>query len=140
MPDRLAVTRQPGRSVGEVAEVLLLADRQAQIRVGAQAVHALAALGREQSHHQVTRRQRGDALADTLDESSALVAEHGRRVPRRIDSRRGVHVGVADPARGEPHEDLARPRLGEIDLGDAQRRGELLQHGGSDLQRAAPSR
>ena len=32
--------------------------------------------------------------------------------------------------------DLAGFRLGEVDLGDVQRRGELLEHGGTDPQLA----
>ena len=45
---------------------------------GSQAVHALAALRREERHHVIARRDRGDVAADGLDHTSALVAEHGR--------------------------------------------------------------
>jgi hypothetical protein len=53
VPDRLVATAEPRRPVREEAEVLLLADRQAQVRPVAQAVHALAALGREKGHYLV---------------------------------------------------------------------------------------
>jgi len=74
--DRLAVTGQARAAVGQVALVLLLADCQAEVRVGAQAVHAFAALRGEQGHDEIAGRDAGDALADLLDEPRALVAEH----------------------------------------------------------------
>ena len=46
--DRLAVAREPRRAVGQVALVLLLADRQAEVRARVEAVDALAALRREE--------------------------------------------------------------------------------------------
>ena len=133
MADRLAVAREAGGSVGQVALVLLLADRQAKIRAVAAAVLALAALRREQRHHAVARGQARDAVAEPLDDSGALVAEDGRRVARWVRAGGGVHVGVADTAGLEPHEHLAAPGLRELDLGDMQRRSELLEHCGSDL-------
>ena len=63
----------------------------------------------------------------------ALVAEHGRRVAGRVGARRRVHVGVADAARLEAHEHLARLRLGQVDLGHVQRLTELLEHRGANL-------
>ena len=60
------VTGEPGRPVGEVALVLLLADRQAEVRSGVEAVDALAALRREERDDVVARLQqreeRGPAL------------------------------------------------------------------------------
>ena len=44
-----------------------------------------------------------------------------------------VEVGVADPARGEPDERLARLRLLELDLLDSQRLPELLEDGGANV-------
>ena len=83
----------------------------------------------------VARRERRDALADALDDARALVAEHGRRIAGRVGAGGGVEVGVADAARDEPHEHLARLRLGEVELLHLERRAELLQHGGADLHR-----
>ncbi len=68
MPDRLAVAGQPGRPVGQEALVLLLADREAEVRARVQAVHALPALRREERDDVVARRERGDAFADPLDD------------------------------------------------------------------------
>ena len=56
--DRLAVAREPGRPVGEVALVLLLADRQAEVRPRVEAVDALAALRREERDDVVAGRER----------------------------------------------------------------------------------
>ena len=136
MPDRLAVAREPRRPVRQVALVLLLADREAEIRAVVEAVDALAALRREERHDVVARRDRGDAVADRLDDAGALVAEHRRRVPRRVGAGGGVQVGVADAARGEPDEHLARLRLGELELLDLERRAELLENRGLDVHAA----
>ena len=95
---------------------------------GRQAVHALAALRREQRHHVVADRDVGDALADRLDDAGALVAEHGRRVAGRVGAGGRVHVGVADAAGDEPDQHLARLGLREVDLLDRQRRPELLEY------------
>ena len=50
------------------------------------------------------------ALPAALDDARALVAEHGRRVAGGVHPGGGVHVGVADAARDQPHEHLARAR------------------------------
>ena len=130
---RLAVARQAGGAVGEVALVLLLADGQAQVGLRAAAVHALAALGREQGDDAVAGGKAAHALAEGLDDARPLVPEHGRRVARRVRARGGVHVGVADAAGLQPDQHLAGPRLRQLDLGDVQRLAELLEHGGADL-------
>ena len=61
-------------------------------------------------HDVVADRDERHALADLLDDARALVAEHRRRRPRdgAVEHR---DVGVAEPRRDEPHQDLARPRV-----------------------------
>ena len=88
----------------------------------------------------IALRERGDALADALDDAGALVPEHGRRVAGRVGARGRVEVGVADAAGDEPDEHLARPRLGQLELLNRERRAELLQDGGPDLHAAARPR
>ena len=46
---------------------------------------------------------------------------------------------MADAAGDEPHEHLARARLGELDLLDHQRLTELLEHRGPDPHVEDPS-
>ena len=135
MAQRLAVAEEARRAVGQVAGVLLVADRDAAVRPRAQAVDALAALGREQRDHVVARLHERHALADRLDDAGALVPEHARRVAGRVGARGGVHVGVADAARGQADERLARPGLGQVDLLHDERLPELLQHCGADPHR-----
>ena len=67
-------------STVEEAEVLLLADRHAEVRPRVDAVDALAALGREEGDDVIARLERGDVGANPLDDTRPLVAEHGRRV------------------------------------------------------------
>jgi hypothetical protein len=139
MADRLAAAREAGGAVGQVALVLLLADREAQVRARAVAVDALAALRREQRHDVVTGGDVADAVADRLDDAGALVAEHRRRVPGGVDAGCRVHVGVADAACDEPHERLAGPGLGQVELLHDERPTELLEQGRSDLHGSCAS-
>ena len=92
---------------------------------------------RHWGENRVTTRSPGATLVTPSPTRStmpgALVPEHRRRVAGRVGARGGVHVGVADAARLEADEHLAGLRLGEVDLGDAQRLAELLEHGGFDL-------
>ena len=132
MTDRLAARREPRRPVRQVALVLLLANREAEVRAVASAVDALAALRREERDDVIADGERADAVADLLDDARALVPEHGRRVPRRVGAGRGVQIGVAHAARDEANEHLARARLGELDLAHDERRSELLEDGCSD--------
>ena len=97
--DALIAAVQARRRVGQVAEVLLLADRQAEVGLVAAAVQALATLRREERDDVIADREVRDALPQRLDDARALVAEDRRRVARRVGARRRVHVGVADPAR-----------------------------------------
>src|SRR5262249_23765945 len=136
---RLSVTREPGGPVRQVALVLPVADRDASIRLRAEAVNALAALGGEQRDDVVARAHRRDAVADPLDDPGPLVAQDARRIAGRIDAGGGVQVGVTDAARGQAHEHLARARLGEIDLLDDERLPELLEYRRPDPHPGEPS-
>ena len=61
------------------------------------------------------------------------MAEHRRRIARRVGAGRGVEIGVADAARREPDQDLAGSRLGEVQVLNFEWRSELLENGGADL-------
>ena len=120
--------RDPGRAVGQVALVLLLADRQAEVGPRVDAVDALAALRREHRHDVVADGERADVRPDLLDDPRSLVAEDRRRVSGGVGAGGGVEIGVADAAGGEADQDLPRLRLGELDLLDDERLAELLEH------------
>jgi hypothetical protein len=81
--DRLAVSREPHRPVGQVALVLLLPDREAEVCARVAAVRALAALRREKRHDVVAGSDGADALAHRLHDAPALVPQHRRRVAGR---------------------------------------------------------
>ena len=82
---------------------------------------ALAAHGAPVEDDEVAGRDVGDALADRLDRAGRLVAEQEREVV--VDAALAVvQVGVADPARLDPHDGLTRTGVGhddvdELDLG-----------------------
>src|SRR5581483_12000568 len=134
VPELLTVSVQARRPVREIAESLLVANRDAAVRPRASAVDAFAALRREQRDDVVAG---GDepaaALADLLDDARPFVPEHARRVAGRVGAGGGVQVGVADAAGCEPDERLGRLRLLELDLLDDERLPELLEDGGADL-------
>jgi hypothetical protein len=134
--DRLAVPREPCRSVRQVALVLLLADRETQVGAVVAAVNAFAALRREERDDVVARRDVAYALADPFDDAGALVAEHRRRVAGRIGARRRVQVCVADAAGGKANEHLAHLRLSQIELLHLEGRTELLEDCRANLHAA----
>ncbi len=68
----------------------------------------------------------------------ALVPEDRRRVARGIGPGGRVHVRVAHPAGHERHEHLAGTGVGEVELLDHERCGELLEYGGANLHLVPP--
>ena len=124
----LAAAAEAGGAVGQVALVLLLADGDAEVGLGAHAVDALAALGREQRDHAVALLHQRHALAQLLHDAAALVAEHRGRVARRVGAGRRVHVGVADAAGLEAHQHLARLGLRQVHLLHREWLAELLEN------------
>ena len=134
---RLAVAGEAGGAVGEVAEVLLLADREAEVRQRADAVDALSALGREEGDDVVSLGQERHVRPAPLDDARALVSEDGGGVSRRVNAGGGVHVGVAHTAGHQADQHLFRTGLGELHVADHQRAPELLEDGRPDLHRAA---
>src|SRR5262249_59651082 len=133
---RLAVARQPSRAVGQVAPVLLLADGEAEVRAMVAAVDALTALRREERDDVVTGRELADALANTLDHTRALVAEHRRRVAGRIGARSRIEIGVADAAGGGANKHLSCLRLRQFELLHPERAVEPFEHCPADLHAA----
>ena len=75
------------------------------------------------------------ARPQRLDDARAFVPEHARRIAARVGAGRRVEVGVADPARRQPDERLARLRLRQLDVLDDERLPELLQNCGADVQK-----
>ena len=79
--DRLAVARQARRAVGQVALVLLLADREAEVRLRAAGSGRTRRTAARTASRRGRRARRESTPSPTrLDDARALVAEHGRRV------------------------------------------------------------
>ena len=124
---------QAGAAVRHAVEVR--ADLAERRRAGG-ARAAAAARCHPGERDRVADARRQHARPDGLDDPGALVAEHHRQVvlPGAIHD---VEVGAADAGGGDAHPHLARPRLAELDLLDAQRSTGLPQdcclraHGGS---------
>ena len=98
-------------------------------------MHAFAALRREERHDVVAGRNRADARPDPFDDAGTFVAEHGRRVARRVGAGGGVEIGVADPTGDEPDEHLSLLRVGELDRLDRERSPELTEDCGLNAHR-----
>ena len=132
MAQRLTGAGEARRPVREIAETLLVADRDAAVGARIEAVLAPAAFRREECDDVVARLHQGDIGAYRLDHSRALVAEDARRVAGRIGAGSRVQIRVADAARDEADECLSCLRLGQVDFLDDEGLSELLEHGGAD--------
>ena len=137
MPQRLARAREPRRAIREIAETLLLANRDAPVRAIAEAVDTFPALGGEERYHVIAGGNERDAFTNALNDACTFVPEDAGRVARRISAGGRVQIGMADATGGEPNEYLARLWLGEIDLLDDERTAELLEDCCADLQSAS---
>ena len=128
--------REPRRPVRQEALVLLLADREAEVRpVARGSGRTRGTAARRASPRGLPARASVTPSPTALDDAGALVAEHRRRVAGRVGAGGRVEVGVADAAGDEPDEHLARLRLGEVDLLDDERLPELLENRGPDTHR-----
>ena len=80
----------------------------------------------------VARCNPRDSVAHGLDDARPFVPEHGRtaRLGGSVD---GVPVRVADAARAQADENLARMGCREFELGHGQRTAGLLEDDSSDL-------
>jgi hypothetical protein len=120
--DRLAVgVVEAGAPVVErPVEAVVGEEPLAQLLAPGPAQAALAAGHDERGHDPLADGDVVDAVADRRDRSRHLVAEHARHRERH---RAVVHVqvGVADAARRDAHEHLARARLGVAQLLDPER-------------------
>jgi hypothetical protein len=82
--------------------------------------------GVESQYDVVPRLDAGDIGADRLDNSRALVPEHGGQRQRHAARTRG-EVGMADADPADADEHLAGGRFRELDLLQQERRIELAQ-------------
>ena len=80
----------------------------------------------------VPDRDARHATADRLHDAGPFVSQDGRahRLRCPVD---GVPVGVADAARAQPDEYLARPGWRELELRDDKRSARRLEHDAADL-------
>jgi hypothetical protein len=78
--DRLTIPEKPSRAVGHVTLVLLLADRQAQVRAVTSAVLTFTTQRREQGDDSVADGYAADSVNDPLDDPATFVSQYRRRV------------------------------------------------------------
>src|SRR5207237_3804338 len=89
---------------------------RAQIGMPVETLRTGAAEARETGHHVIAGPEGRHVAADGLDDAGALVAEDDRAIerpaPPPVDH---VQVAVAHARRRRAHEDLALPRLVDLD-------------------------
>src|SRR5262249_4980833 len=127
LAERLAPLREPWR------RRLRTCDHApgAEIRVPAETLGAASTEAGEAGDHGIAPAQGSDVGADRLHDARALVAEDVRPIERKpsqaVDD---VEVAVADARRRRAHEDLAAPRLVDVDRFDRQRLVDLAKDRG----------
>src|ERR1051325_6820558 len=88
----------------------------------------------------IARPDRGHFGADRLDDPGALVAQHDRPVERKpAVTVNHVEIAVTYAGRHRAHQDLAAPRLVDLDRFDRQRLQHLAKYRGLDLHGALPN-
>ena len=140
--ERLASPMEPSAAVEQPTLAVRRRSRAAQRGAAGDACLAPTAGRNEREDDVIARRHAFDVGPDLLDDARGLVPEHHRQRPRprAVDDR---EIGMADTRRLDPHQQLARLRLVELDLLDAERtrRGvwpigaDPLEDGGADLHR-----
>ena len=110
---------------GAVEREHFLAEHRRALGAGG----AEAAIADERRDHGVADFEPRDPRTDRLDHARRLVAVDGGQFapPGAVDEE---NVAVADRAGRGPDQDLARPRLGELDRLDRERRAEGAADGG----------
>lgn len=103
----LAVLGVADSAVGHLATALGDADLLAQVRLGRMAELAVVALGDVGRDNEVARYDGGDARADGLDDTRALVAENAREHALGVEAAESVGVSVADTGVEDLDADLA---------------------------------
>ena len=76
--------------------------------------------GAQETTTRIAGPHAGDGVADGLDDAGALVAEDHRHRPRPL-APHDVQVRAADADGVHAHEDVAGPRLLDLDLGQLER-------------------
>ena len=124
---RLAALREARRlAIGARDEAA-----HAEVRMPGQTLLAAAAEAGKARDHVIARLHRGHVGPDGLHHAGALVPEHERAIervaPEPVDD---VQVAVTDARGHRPHEDLAAPRLVDVDVLDRERGVHLAEDRG----------
>ena len=106
----------------------------AEIRMAAEALRTVAAEAGQAGDDVVAGLHRRHVGAHRLDDAGALVAEHDRAIERKAaDPIDHVQIAMAHAGGGRAHQDLAAPRLVDLDGFDGQRLLHLPEHGGLSI-------
>src|SRR5882672_12567631 len=96
MEDWFTLIAEARRAVRHQPLALGGADRCAKVGLLAQATFALAALGRVERDHMISRFHRRHARADLANDAGALMAEDRWKDSFAVEAIQRVGVGVAD--------------------------------------------
>jgi len=118
--DRLAVVAEARGAIGHQALALGGTHGAAQVGLAGLAELALPAFGGIERDHVIADRHRGDALANGLDDPTALVAKNAGKDTFRILPRKRVGVGMTDTGGNDTDQDLAGLGRSDIHFDDLQ--------------------
>ena len=131
--DGFAAQAEPAGAVGHQALALGDANGLAQVGLAAQAIFALAALGRVQRDDVIAGLQAGDAVAHLDHHAGAFMAEDGGEDPFRVVARQGESVGMANSRRLDFDQHFAGLGPVQVDGFDAEGISGLVGNGCADF-------
>ncbi len=133
--DRPALVGEAAGPVGHQPFPLRLADRAAQIGLAREAHFALAAFGGVERDDVIAFLDAGHPGPDLADDPGAFVAQDRGKQPFGIEPVERVGIGVADPARLDLDQYLARPGALEVEFDHFERLLGCEGDGGAGLHR-----
>ena len=118
--DRLGAEGEPPLAGKQRPGAIGFRARLAEGGAAGGAKAAAAAARHEDQHDVIAEREVGHAFAERLDDARGLVAERHRDGPRAgaVDDGK---IGMTEPRRLDPHQDLAAPGRGEVEFDDFER-------------------
>ncbi len=121
MENRFTIFIKACGAVGHQSFALRGANRLAQVGFARQTILTLAAFRGIKRNHMIANLNAGNAFANGFHNTTAFVAENGRKYAFRIFTRQRVGIGMADAGGDDAHQHFAFLRWHQINFFNFQR-------------------